>query len=542
MTSRRSAFAGLALAALAFGAPVQAQVACLPIDRIQTTGVTLLPKGELRKALAPFEGGCLGLDGINGALEAITIAYVEQGYVTARAYLPEQDISDRVLDIAVVEGRLEAIRFNGSQNRRWQQIVFPGLVGKPVQLRDVEQGLDVIRSMPAYDAKMDISAGTSEGQSVLDVEATAKHPWTIRIGANNYGSRLDSGDPTNLSTLATYSGTVDLTWDHLFGLNETWSVGYSRGTETYPFDTDDGDYATRRLEFGLRLPYGPWTFEAKHTRSDYALSSFGTISFIPSDGWVHETRLKLSRLLGRGRDSKTTLSGTLEWRENEDRVSGIVIDASSRKLSSFRLELQHERLFRKGTLNARVGVEKGLKLFGAEVLEEVSPTQPEAQFTLIDASIGYSRPWQTKAGNFSYRGSISGQYAFDPLHGNYQFNLGGVSTVRGSSRALMSGASGVLWRNEISFAPARQNRWPGNWQFYAALDAGHIFKKYSTTTSNAGGGPAQLIGGAMAGGAIGLRGRIGAASLDVGWHQVLSVPGGLIKPKGELLVSLSVRF
>jgi len=50
-------------------------VACLPIDRIRTSGVTLLPAGELRRILAPFEGSCLGIKGINGALEAITLAY-----------------------------------------------------------------------------------------------------------------------------------------------------------------------------------------------------------------------------------------------------------------------------------------------------------------------------------------------------------------------------------------------------------------------------------------------------------------------------------
>jgi len=157
--------------------------------------------------------------------------------------------------------------------------------------------------------------------------------------------------------LATYSGTIDLTWDHLLGLNETWSLGWSRGTETHPFDMNDGDYATERLEYGLRLPYGPWTLEARHTRSEYALSSFGTISFVPSDGWVHETRLRISRLVGRGRNGKTILSGTLEWRENQDRVSGIVIDASSRRLSSFRLELRHERLLKHGNLDMRFGIE-----------------------------------------------------------------------------------------------------------------------------------------------------------------------------------------
>lgn len=510
---------------------------CLPIDRIETTGVTLLSATDIRTAVAPFEGQCLGIEGLNGALEAVTLAYVEKGYVTARAYLPEQSIADRVLDIAVVEGQLEAIRFNGKPDRRWQHIVFPRLVGKPVQLRKVEQGLDTIRRMPAYEAEMEISAGEAEGGSVLDITATAKKPWTLRVGANNYGSRRDATNPEDETILSTYSGTVDITADHLLGLNETWSFGYSRGTETFPFDTRDGDYATQRIEAGLRLPYGPWEFSARYMQSKYALSSFGTISFIPSDGWVKEARVSLSRLLHRGRDSKTTLSGTLEFRQNEDRVAQIVINASSRTLSSFRLDLTHERSLGGGLLTARLGVEQGLTWFGAEQIAEVSDSQPEAQFTLFDVGVDYTRPWKLKAGVLSYSGQIRAQGALNALHGNYQFNLGGLSSIRGTSRGLMSGANGVLLRNELSFTPAGQDKWPATIQLYGALDVGHIFDQYSTTV--AGG---AVIGGTMSGGALGLRGQFGKASFDVAWHQVLSVPSGLTRPDGELLASLSFRF
>ncbi|MEM9637366.1 MAG: ShlB/FhaC/HecB family hemolysin secretion/activation protein [Pseudomonadota bacterium] len=523
-----SSFSGLS-------GPVFSQVACLPISRIATTGVTLLPDDDLRAVLAPFQGRCLGLAAFDDALRAVTLAYVDLGYIGARAYLPAQDLSDGVLEIAVVEGSLEAVRFNGAPDPRWERVVFPGLVGRPVQLRAIEQGLDIIRSMPSYGAEMTLSAGASPGGSVLEVAATSRRPWTLRVGANNYGSRTDAVDRTVLST---YSGTVDLSWDHALGLNETWTLGWQRGTESYPFDLADGDYATERVSFGVRAPYGPWTLSLDHMRSDYGLTSFGMISFIPSDGWVRETRGSVSRLLGRGRDGKTTLTGTLEARENRDRVAGIVIDASSRRLSSFRLDLDHDRVLWSGTLRARVGVERGLKLFDAEVLEEVSEGQPEAQFTLVDGSVSYGRSWGLESGRLRYSGSLSGQYGFDALHGNYQFNLGGVSTVRGTSRALMSGARGMLWRNEVGFTPARQDRWPGTVEVYGALDVGHVFARYSTTVDASD----VLIGGGMSGAALGVRGQFGRASVDVAWHRVLSVPGGLDLPGGEVLVSVSTRF
>ena len=504
---------------------------CLQIDRINATGVTLLSQAELRAALKPYEGQCLGIDGLNKALEAITFAYVEKGYITARAYLPEQNVADRQLDIAVVEGQLEAIRFNGEERRLWQHIVFPKMVGKPLQLRDVEQGLDAIRTMPAYSAEMEISAGSGEGDSVLNVEATAKHPWTFRIGANNYASRQNGGTATTEpEILPTYTGSLDATLSHVFGLNETFTFGYSRGTETWPFDQNDGTYSTTRYELGFQIPFGKWDLGLKYVNSDYALAGIGAITLGKSDGWVHEAQIRLGRVLKRTKDTKTTLTGTLEWRDNVDRIVEIVVDASSRTLSSLRIELAHERVFKKGLMTGTVAVERGLTWFGAE---RSAPGAPEAQFTLVNFSLDYSRPFKLEKGSLSYSTSLRGQWSDDPLHGNYQFGLGGTSTVRGTSRSLMSGANGILWRNELSWSPALPEKWKvkGGLQLYGALDVGHIFEKYATS-----------IDGTLAGGAIGIRGQLGKVNFDAAWHEILSVPTGIDKPEGELLVSVSVRF
>ena len=74
----------------------------------------LLSARRIAGTVKPFEGHCLGLAQINGVLQAVTLAYVRRGYVAARAYLPEQDLSAGVLRVAVVEGRLAGITMNGS--------------------------------------------------------------------------------------------------------------------------------------------------------------------------------------------------------------------------------------------------------------------------------------------------------------------------------------------------------------------------------------------------------------------------------------------
>jgi len=49
----------------------------------------------------------LGASGIDNLLKTITGHYLNRGYVTSRAYLPEQDLTSGILQIIVIEGRLQ---------------------------------------------------------------------------------------------------------------------------------------------------------------------------------------------------------------------------------------------------------------------------------------------------------------------------------------------------------------------------------------------------------------------------------------------------
>src|SRR5690606_23498472 len=89
-------------------APV-ADEQCFQIARIQLQGAELFAEAEQRALLEPFEGQCLGASRLNELLKAITQRYIDRGYVTSRAYLPQQDLADGELDVLVVEGTLEGL-------------------------------------------------------------------------------------------------------------------------------------------------------------------------------------------------------------------------------------------------------------------------------------------------------------------------------------------------------------------------------------------------------------------------------------------------
>ena len=142
--------------------------ACLPIQTIAVTGVTLLTKA-VRATARDYEGRCLGLSALNDLLEQLTFLYLAQGYITSRAFLPEQDLADGTLEIVVVEGRLADIVMDAAPGAHQGQIhtAFPGQIGAPVNLRDIEQGLDQLNRLRANNATVELEAGAEPGASVL---------------------------------------------------------------------------------------------------------------------------------------------------------------------------------------------------------------------------------------------------------------------------------------------------------------------------------------------------------------------------------------
>ncbi|SDF43643.1 POTRA domain-containing protein, partial [Ectopseudomonas alcaliphila] len=89
-------------------APVEDE-RCFDIEQIRLEGATLLAEDDQQAILQRFAGECLGVGQLNELLKAITQFYIDRGYVTSRAYLPQQDLSSGELRVIVVEGRLEGL-------------------------------------------------------------------------------------------------------------------------------------------------------------------------------------------------------------------------------------------------------------------------------------------------------------------------------------------------------------------------------------------------------------------------------------------------
>ena len=499
------------------GVRAQAQVVCLPIDVVRVDNADILEPVNVKAIVAPYEGRCLGLVAFDEILEKLTLAYVDLGFVLSRAYLPEQDLTKRELIIKVVEGELSDITINGAQRPYWSHAVFPKLIGKPVNIRDVEQGLDQIESMPRWRANMEFTPGEDAGDSVLAVSAETAKPYQIKVTTDNRGNDQTGKWNTGLSG--------DFT--NLLGINDTLTWGVSKSVGPDPFSLGYSGDQNNSSSFEYTLPYGAWTWSYGMSWSDYELTIPGAISPIVTNGKSRNQTLTARYLWSRDQTTKHTVHATLTRARNANYIQDVFIDASSRTLTGLELGYAVSKPFGPGSLDATFHVARGLTWFGAQDARDVPEGGPNPQYLLLGFSADYVQKLNDKT---KWTSTATGQLSADRLYGGQSFAIGGVSTVRGSKIALASGSSGIVWRNEIDYSLAQTTI--GSATLYGALDFGRILAQPRLEITSA----------SALGSAIGIKLNNDNFNFDLSYQKILKVSEGLQSPVGEWFVNVEFVF
>jgi len=165
---------------------------CFDVKEINLQGATHISTSTQNKLLKPFVSQCLGASGIDTLLKTITGHYLNQGYVTSRAYLPEQDLTSGILQIIVIEGRLQGFEPSELTSKRELWMTFPGKTGEILNLRELEQQIEQLGRLPSRLAQLQLVPGKTMGSSQVKLSGQRDKSW--RIGAN----RHNNGDRSNV--------------------------------------------------------------------------------------------------------------------------------------------------------------------------------------------------------------------------------------------------------------------------------------------------------------------------------------------------------
>jgi CHAT domain-containing protein len=152
--------------------PTAAKPETILIQKIEVTGTTIFGPDQLNPILKSYEGRLLTLEQLREVADKITQLYLDRGYITSRANIPDQVITDKTVQIRVIEGTLEEIQIEGTRKVNPDYIrsrVRRG-VGTPLNTSSLEDQLRLLRGDPLFEnLEARLRAGTRVGRSILIV-------------------------------------------------------------------------------------------------------------------------------------------------------------------------------------------------------------------------------------------------------------------------------------------------------------------------------------------------------------------------------------
>lgn len=403
---------------------------CFRIRSLRITGHE--PFGRKPQGYSGLIGKCATAADIAATVGQINEYYRARGFITTRAYLPVQDISKGVLEIAIVPGRVEGFVYgDGRQADSRIDAAFPNERGDLLNLRDLEQGLDNYNAPQSARAKFRLIPGEKPGGSFVEVLAEDDRQFYARLATINDGFRSTGVFKT--------TGTVGV--DNLFGLNDQISVALT----STPFDNRDTRYADA-VAVSANVPYGNWLFGLDAGASRYHFILDGINQSYPVNGHTEHISLTAERLLARDESSKLFAYGALKLSRSRSFIEGYEIESQRRDLTIATLGLRGESNFDFGRIDFDIGSRFGVDAFGNRVPPK-SAVDP--QFDLFFARLGLKAPLGDSS--FTYKGTLSGQWSNDSPPGSEFFSVGGWGNVRGFHDDNMYGPSGVYLRNTLEW-------------------------------------------------------------------------------------------
>ena len=466
---------------------------CITVKRLELVGADRLPRSERRAVERQAVGRCLGLSDINDLLKMITESYIRRGLVTTRAYIPQQNSQDGVLQIVVIEGTVESLSVEpkGSANAG---NAFPPMIGRVFNLRRAEQGIDQLNRLGSNNAKIDIRPGSAPGNSAIVVVNQPSRRVTGGAAIDNSGS-----PETGL-----WQGGVSLVLDNSLGLNDQFSGSFRRNVEHL-----EGGAKSSALSASYALPFGWWAATFSYSQSSYGSVVKGITRDFLTTGESDGASLRLDRVIYRDNRAKMTLYGTVNRRSTRNFITEQRIDSSSRVTTTAELNSNLSVIAGPALASFDLGVTKGLDWFGALTdPTTLLPGAPRAQFTKVNFGTGISGRLKLAGITAQLSSQLTGQWSDDVLFASEQIAIAGAYAVRGYRDVRLFGDSGLLVRNEIGLPfsfPIFKTGKRGFAKPFAGYDVGRTFDHFGTP------------GAALSGWSAGLNLGLPRVSIQLSW-------------------------
>jgi hemolysin activation/secretion protein len=407
-----------------------AGVPTIQVKEFRVTGNTAFSDEELIGLLERYVGRRIASEDLVAIRDILTRHYVDHGYVNSGAVLPDQDPSDGVVRVEIVEGRLTEVRFEGRRYYRetalrWK--ISEGL-SVPLDEKEIEARLQLLKQDPRIESvRAQLLPGAEPGEGRLVVELEERAPYRGYVEFSNFAT----------VGVGALRGRVEARHENLAGLGDVLRIRY------------DGADGLDRVKGRYELPFTPFgtsvRFDAEYSESKI-VEGDDNIDRFDIKGEYRGYEGGLIQALYESPSFRVRAGLLGGWRRSKIKFFDGVLFEPKEEITTLRLLTEAVYRGRNNVFAARSLLTQGLDARGGAANQVTTDWLGQLQ-------------WVSRFGGLGIESvaRVDVQLAADPLVAIEQFAIGGHDTVRGyreNETIRDQGAIGSveirlpLWRSE----------------------------------------------------------------------------------------------
>lgn len=240
----------------------------LPVVRVfvreyRFGGHTVFTTEELQAVASSYVNREVTTEDLESLRNAVSVMYFQRGYVTSGAIIPDQPVTEGVIQIQIIEGKLTDIHVEGA---RWlwpsyYQRRIAMSAGPPVNIYNLQERLQLLQQDPRIQRiNAELRRGAVSGESELNVRVAEYSPFKAWLDFNNY-------QPPSVRA---ERGLATIAHESLTGNGDRFRFTYG---QSIPMNNTTGVFPLIDTSYSLPLTAYDTTFIAAYRRTDFEVVS-----------------------------------------------------------------------------------------------------------------------------------------------------------------------------------------------------------------------------------------------------------------------------
>jgi hemolysin activation/secretion protein len=430
----------------------------ITVKRFAIVGNNVIPQAEIEKIVAPYLNRPISFVELLAVPRKITQLYVDRGYLTSGAFIPPQAIENEVVQVQILEGKIEEIQMSGLTRLKPSYIRSRLAIATkaPLNQQQLLNALQLLQLDPLIaNISSELSTGIEPGSSLLKVEIEEANTFALALSADN----------RETASIGEISRQITLDRGNLFGWGDSLSINYSNTS---------GSNALDGLSYSLPINARNGKLDLYYSLQDSKIVN-GTFQDLDIETKNRQYEIAYTQPLYQTPRKNLAVGLALSRQTSKNSLQGIPFPLSEganlrgeTKLSVLRLFQEYSARNEKQVLAFRSQFSFGIDAFDATINEQ----KPDGEFFTWRGQAQYLRLLSPDS-TILVQSDL--QLAPTPIVSLEQFSLGGVNTIRGYPQDTALGDDGLFVSAEISNTVLRLPQWKTKLELIPFWDFGAVW-------------------------------------------------------------------